>query len=185
MPGNATLSRAVLVPLRLVVLMWLIYLTGRYFNLNFIDFGILPRTIQGFPGIITSPLIHGSELHLLSNTFPFLFLGTTLFLFYPKLATGIYLQCYFITGILVWIFARQTFHIGASGMIYGVASFLMFYGLFRKDFKSLVISIIAVVLYGSIFYGILPTQQGVSYESHLMGAIVGLFNAVRLGRKHR
>jgi membrane associated rhomboid family serine protease len=106
-------------------------------------------------------------------------------LFYPLIASRVFLSCYFITGILVWCFARPTFHIGASGLIYGLASFLMFYGLFRKDFKSLLISIIIVLLYGSIFYGVLPSQPNVSWESHLMGALVGLGNAIWVGRSQR
>ena len=184
MASNVTLYKAIIIPIRLVLLMWMIYYVEIFFSLNFGIFGILPRTLQGLSGIITAPLIHGSELHLLSNTFPFIFLGTTLFLFYPKLGTRVFLQCYFFTGILVWIFARPTYHIGISGVIYGLASFLIFYGLFKKDFKSLLISIVIVFLYGGFFYGILPSQPNVSYESHLMGAIVGLINAIRLSRSN-
>ncbi|MEO0333194.1 MAG: rhomboid family intramembrane serine protease, partial [Bacteroidota bacterium] len=98
-------------------------------------------------------------------------------------ANRVFLQCYFFTGILVWLFARTSIHIGASGLIYGIAFFLIFFGLFQRDFKSLLISIIILIFYGSIFYGVLPTQSYVSWESHLLGGLVGFLNAVNSGTR--
>ena len=173
-----SISSSIIVPARLVFLMWAVYYLDRLFPGEFGVFGILPRTLRGLIGIVAAPLLHGSVAHLVSNTMPLLILGTVLYMFYDRIASRVFLQCYFLTGLLVWLFGRQFYHIGASGLIYGLASFLMFFGLFRRDFRSLLISIVIVIFYGSIFYGVLPTQPGVSWESHLFGGIVGFFNAV-------
>lgn len=162
--------------------MWAIFSIELYLHLDFGFLGIYPRTLFGLIGILTSPMIHGSVLHLTSNTLPLLFLGATLYYFYDKIAARVFLQCYLFTGVLVWIFARPFYHIGASGLIYGLAFFLISFGLFRKDFRSLAISIVVVLLYGGIIYGLLPNQPGVSWESHVLGAVVGISTAFTLAR---
>lgn len=180
-----TISSSIIVPARLVFLIWAVYFIETTFFINLTIYGILPRTIDGLVGIATAPLLHGSVAHLVSNTMPLLILGTMVYMFYDRIANRVFLQCYFVTGALVWLFARPSFHIGASGLIYGLASFLIFFGFFRKDFKSLLISIIIMIFYGSLFYGVLPTQLSVSFESHLMGGIVGFFNALRASSMKR
>ena len=157
--------------------MWLVYTIEVYFHFNFGVFGIYPRTLTGLIGILTAPLIHSDALHLASNTFPMVFLGATLYLFYSKIASNIFFQCYIFPSILVWLFGRTSYHIGASGLIYGLAFFLISFGLFKKDFKSLLISTVIIIFYGGLFYGVLPVNNGVSWESHLMGAIVGVATA--------
>ena len=173
-----SISSSIIVPARLVFLMWAVYFLDSIYPVELAVFGILPRTLRGLIGIATAPLLHGSVAHLVSNTMPVLILATVLYMFYDRIASRVFLQCYFFTGLLVWLFGRPFYHIGASGLIYGLASFLMFFGLFRRDFRSLLISIIIVIFYGSIFYGVLPTQLGVSWESHLFGGIVGFLNAI-------
>ncbi|MFP4092950.1 MAG: rhomboid family intramembrane serine protease [Cyclobacteriaceae bacterium] len=180
-----TISSSIIVPARLVMLMWAVLLFEYTYKIDFALFGIWPRTISGLLGIITAPLLHGSIQHLASNTIPLLFLGTMIYMFYDRIATRVFLQCYFLPGVLVWLFARPAFHIGASGLIYGLASFLIFFGFFRRDFKSLFISIIIVIIYGGLFYGVFPNHQGVSWESHLMGGIVGFVNALRTSETRR
>lgn len=139
--------------------------------------GIYPRTIHGLVGILTAPLIHGNYLHLISNALPILILGTALFYFYDRIALRVFFMSYFPTGVLVWLFAKPNFHIGASGVIYGIAVFLMTFGIFRKDLSSLLISVITTFFYGGIIYGIFPNQVGVSWESHFFGALMGLISA--------
>ncbi len=178
-------SKSIVVPSRVVFFMWLIFFPQFTFGIDLTVFGILPRTVHGLLGIVVSPLLHGSVGHLVSNTLPLLFLGTTLFLFYDKIAGKVFLQCYFYTGALVWLLARPAIHIGASGVIYGLASFLIFIGFFRHDFKSIIISLITIFIYSGLFYGIMPFQIGVSWESHLFGGIIGLFSAVRTSRLSR
>lgn len=176
-------SDSVTVPARLTLLMWGVFFFEISWGISFNFLGILPRDLFGMIGIVVSPVLHGSWLHLISNTIPFLFLGTTLFFFYPRIANKVFFLCYFITGILVWLFGRFSLHIGASGVIYGLAFFLIFFGFFRKDFRSLLISSVTILLYGSLFYGLLPTEPNVSYESHMYGALVGLGTAMLYGRR--
>ncbi len=170
------------VPFRIVFFMWLVFSVEVYAQLDFSFLGIKPRVLFGLIGVVTAPLIHGSLFHLLSNTFPLLFLGATLFFFYERIAGIVFFRSYIWTNLLVWIFARDALHIGASGIVYGLATFLIFFGLFRRDFLSLFISIVVFLVYGGVFYGILPTQTSVSWEAHLAGALVGLFSAFELSR---
>jgi membrane associated rhomboid family serine protease len=162
--------------------MWAVFALGLILPFDLAVLGIYPRSFEGMIGILLAPLIHGSLVHLISNSLPLLFLGIVLFLFYDRIAKQVFFQCYFFTNILVWIFARPSLHIGASGLVYGIAAFLIFFGLFRKDFKSIAISIVILLLYGVLEYGILPQQPGVSWESHLMGGLVGLTTAAQLSK---
>lgn len=125
-------------------------------------------------------------MHLISNTFPVLFLGATLFFFYERIGGVVFFRCYFITNVLVWIFSpRVSYHIGASGLVYGLSAFLIFFGLLRKDFMSLLISIVVTIFYGGIFYGVLPIDPRISWESHLAGALVGIITAFNLAAVKR
>ncbi len=176
------LSRSIVVPARLVLLMWAVFFIEITWFIDLSFLGIIPRTMVGLPGIVCAPLLHGSFWHLTSNTLPLLFLGTTLYFMYGRLADKVFFYCYFLTGLLVWVFARASIHIGASGLVYGLAFFLIFFGFFRKDFRSLFISCLILFMYGGLFYGLLPVQRGVSWESHLLGAVVGFVLALRFGR---
>jgi len=173
MNSSGDISQSIIVPSRTVFFMWLIYFISFRFNLDFGMFGILPREWLGLLGILVGPLIHGGLVHLISNTFPLLFLGTALYYFYGNIASRVFVTCYFGTGVLVWLFARSTFHIGASGLIYGLAFFLFLSGIFRRDFISLIISVVVVIVYGGLIWGILPSMPGISWESHAAGALVG------------
>lgn len=138
-------------------------------------FGILPRTLTGIVGILTGPLIHGDTLHLLSNTFPLLLLLLAVFYFYDKIALEVFFWIYLITGFWVWLAARQAYHIGSSGLVYGLAAFLFFSGLFRKDARSIAVALCIAFLYGGMLQGLFPTSGGVSWESHLLGSAAGVF----------
>jgi membrane associated rhomboid family serine protease len=153
--------------------MWLIFTIQNALQLNLGIFGIEPRTTLGLVGIITSPMIHGNALHIASNTVPLLFLGWALFFFYPQIGKPVFYFCYFGTNVLIWLFARPSIHIGASGLVYGLAAFLIFFGIFKRDIKSIAISAVVILLYGGLVYGLLPNQPGVSWESHLFGAVIG------------
>jgi len=174
-----------IVPSRLVFLMWLIFTVSEFYHLNLSVFGILPREFLGLIGIFTAPLVHGSAVHIISNTIPLLILGGTLYFFYEKIAPKVFFSCYFITNILVWIIGRKNLHIGASGLVYGLAAFLIFYGFFKKDMKSLIISVVILFFYAGMIYGIFPNQPGISWESHLAGAVVGAFTAYHLSNGKR
>ena len=154
---------------------WAIHIIQLTFNLNFTEFGILPRSFFGLIGIITSPLIHSLRdiNHIINNSFPFLILGWTLFYCYKPIAWRILLQSWFYTGVFVWISARNAYHIGLSGVIYSLLFFIFFSGVFRKDKRLLTVALFVVFLYGSMVWGIFPYDWTISFESHLFGALTG------------
>ncbi len=115
--------------------------------------------------------------HLFSNTVPLLILGSVMFYFYRPIAFQVFFWVYLMTGIWVWVAARDAYHIGASGLVYGFLTFLFFSGVFRKDTRLLSISLFVAFLYGGTMYGILPITKGISWESHLMGSLAGLVTA--------
>lgn len=166
-----------LTPLLFPVVLWVVHLLSLLFNEDLSKLGLLPRNLVGLLGIFTSPLIHADFSHLISNTIPLIILGWIIFSFYPKVSYILFLFIYFVTGMLVWIFARQVFHIGASGVVYGFVSFLFFSGIFRRDNKSISLALVITFLYGGLVWGMIPGWKGISWESHLFGAITGLVAA--------
>ncbi len=175
------------VPFRLVFIMWLSFSVEFFYHIDLGFLGIFPRTFHGLLGIFFAPMIHGSLGHLISNTFPLLFLGTLLYFFYDRIGGTVFFNCYFITNVLVWLFSpRLSYHIGASGLIYGIGAFLILFGLLRQDFLSLVISLVIVLVYGSAFlYGVFPSDPRISWEAHLFGALTGAATAVTLERNKK
>jgi len=169
---------SLLFPVVIVALFWVVKLTENILNLNLTKYGILPLQIEGLPGILFSPFIHASYDHLLSNSLPFLVLAFALFYFYRNLAYRILFLIYILSGFCVWLGGRDSYHIGASGIVYGLASFLFFSGVLRKDATLLTIGIIVIFLYGSMFWGIFPLKPEISWESHLWGAASGLLLAI-------
>lgn len=171
-----------LTPLFFPVAMWIVHLLSLILNEDFSKLGLLPRNLVGLLGIITSPLIHADLSHLISNTIPLIILGWIIFSVYPKLSYLLFVFIYFFTGLLVWIFARQVYHIGASGVVYGFVSFLFFSGIFRRDNKSIALALVITFLYGGLVWGMIPGLEGISWESHFFGFVTG-FTASYLFRK--
>lgn len=178
-------SDKLVIPFRLIFIMWAVFTLDLLIRTDLSFLGIMPRSLRGMIGIFTAPFVHGNFIHLVSNTIPLLFLGMVLFVFYDSIARSVFFLCYFITNILVWILARPHIHIGASGLVYGIAFFLIFFGLFKKDIKSIVISVAILVMYGGLIYGIFPNQPGVSWESHLLGGLTGIGVASYFGNDKR
>lgn len=174
------LRRSIYITLSFIAIIWMVKIVETTYEIDLGEFGILPRTLAGTIGIVTAPLIHGDIYHLISNSFPLLILGVTFFYFYDRVASIVLLLIYLMTGFWVWIAAREGYyHIGASGVVYGLLSFLLCSGFLRGDRRSLSISFIILFLYGStFFFGLIPGDARVSWESHLMGAIAGIFCAV-------
>jgi len=170
---------SMLIPGVIVFLMWLVKIIEVLFDLDFSRFGIYPLSLEGLPGIIFSPFIHANFGHLFNNSLPLFFLGTALFYFYSEIAVKVSLWTYFLTGLLVWLAGRSAWHIGASGLIYGLASFLFFSGIIRRYFRLVALSLLIVFLYGSMVWGIFPNiYKDVSWESHMLGFISGILLAV-------
>ncbi len=164
---------SIIFPAFLVTLLWLIKVAEIIDRSSLWYHGIYPRSISGIPGIILSPLIHGNINHLLDNSIPLFFLAWALFYFYNKVSYRVFFIIWFFSGIAVWIFARPSYHIGASGLIYGLGSFLFFSGIIRQNINLLAISLLVTFLYGSMVWGIFPYRQGISWESHLAGGTAG------------
>jgi membrane associated rhomboid family serine protease len=170
---------SMLLPGVFVFIMWLVKIIEVLFDLDLSNFGIYPLSLEGLPGILFSPFIHANFGHLFNNSLPLFFLGTALFYFYSDIAIRVSLWTYFLTGILVWFAGRNAWHIGASGLIYGFASFLFFSGIIRKYFRLVALSLLIVFLYGSMVWGIFPNiYKEVSWESHMLGFISGIILAV-------
>jgi membrane associated rhomboid family serine protease len=147
------------------------------FNFNLTHFGLLPGSLKGLPGIFLGPLIHENFKHLLSNSLPLLLLGSGIIYFYWNSSFKVFALIYLGSGILDWIFARKAYHIGASGLIYGFVVFLFFSGIIRRDRRAIALALIVTFLYGSIIWGVLPLDNGISWESHLFGSVMGIFSA--------
>jgi membrane associated rhomboid family serine protease len=165
-------------PLFFVCILWMIEGVFVLFNIRLTNLGILPRTISGIPGIFFSPFIHGNYDHLLSNTLPLLVVGSGLVYFYNDIAGRVLMMIWLFTGFWVWLAARSEYHIGASGLIYGLVCFLFLSGVLRKDTRLLAVSLLVTFLYGSLVWGILPVDQSISWESHLFGSVAGIFCAI-------
>ena len=174
---------SILIPLLFVLLLWLIQLLQWGLNLDFGVFGIFPRTFSGLDGIILSPLIHGGWSHLASNTIPLLVLGFLMIYFYRNVAYRVILFIWLLDGIGVWLIGRDAYHIGASGIVYGMASFLFFSGILRKNRQLLALSLAVVFIYGSMIWGMFPYVTDISWEAHLVGFLAGIFFAVYYRQK--
>ncbi|HEV7231444.1 MAG TPA: rhomboid family intramembrane serine protease [Bacteroidia bacterium] len=168
-----------LFPTLFVALLWLVQFAQSQLDFNFQAFGIYPRSIHGIPGIFAAPLIHGGYEHLLSNSLPLIVLGTMMFYFYKDIAFKIFFWVYLMTGLWVWAGARggAAYHIGASGLVYGFVSFLFFGGIFRKDPRLLQISLLVLLFYNGLVWGVFPLVENISWESHLLGSVAGIFCA--------
>ena len=150
------------------------------FGFDFVQYGVYPRRPSGLIGIACAPLIHGSILHVFANTAPIIVLGTAILYGYPKSAViaipGIYLG----SGVGVWLFARSAYHIGASGLTFGMMFFVFIMGVLRWDRRAISLSLLVFFLYGGMIWGIFPSTPGISYESHFFGAFIGIVLAIFL-----
>ena len=172
------LYSSLFVPFLFLLTMWLVKIIEVNFNFSFVKFGVFPQTYSGLKGILFSPFIHKDFTHLLNNSYPVLILGGMLFLFYRKIAARIFLWLFFISGFWLWIIGRPSFHIGASGIIYALASFILVSGIIRENPRLSAVSFVIIFLYGSMIWGILPTNESVSWEGHLAGFVAGILVAI-------
>ena len=161
----------------LVIFLTAIHLLNSFLNNRLSTFGIYPGSVRTLPHIIFAPFIHGSWGHLLNNLF-----GITVFSSLCLLrGIGFYLRSSLfiivVTGIIVWLFGRPAFHIGASGWIFGLWSLSIAMAWFQRKFFNIVIALFVVIFYGGMVFGVLPGRAEVSFESHLAGALAGILCA--------
>jgi membrane associated rhomboid family serine protease len=161
-------------PVIFLVMIWMVKFFEIAMELDFHTAGVMPRNFSGLQGILFSPLIHGDWKHLFDNSIPVFLLTFALFYFYRGISFTIFLIIYVLGGIILWFIGRDAYHIGASGIIYGLAAFLFLSGIIRKVRHLMAISLLVIFLYGSLIWGLLPFDYKVSWEGHLSGTIVGV-----------
>jgi len=162
------------VPLFFVLFLWFVYWSEIRFGFDFDNNGILPRTFSGLQGIVFSPFIHSNIEHLYNNSIPLIVLLAALFFFYSKEAWGILIFGILTSGILTWLIGRENYHIGASGLIYVLVSFIFFKGIQTRYYRLVALSLTVVVLYGGMVWYVFPKiDDTISWEGHLSGLISG------------
>lgn len=176
------LYQSLFYPALFVILCWISFAFQESGHRNLTHLGVLPREAAGLPGIVTSVFIHGDLGHIASNSIPLLVLGGMLFYFYKRIAKPVSIWLWLISGLWLWIGGRNntefpTYHIGASTLIYALATFLFFSGIFRRHLQLMAASAIVVFLYGGIMWGVFPVKAEISWEGHLFGAIAGVLVA--------
>lgn len=165
----------------LVLVLWIIKLIEVSFQVSFADYGLLPQSLVGLRGILFSPLLHADWAHLSSNSVPLFLLSAGLFYYYDKKAPVIFVLCWLVTGLWVWIFAVDTgTHIGASGVVYALATFHFTGGILRREPRMMAFSLLVAFLYGGMVWGIAPDffpGKNISWQSHLLGGLAGILIA--------
>ena len=170
---------AMAIPLFFLFILYMIKVLEVGMDWNFTHLGIYPMEKEGVFGIFAHPLVHGSFKHLFANSIPLLFLSWCLFYFYKDLGALIFFFIWIVCGILTFIIGKPGWHIGASGLIYGLAFFLFFSGIIRKYIPLIAISLLVTFLYGGLVWDMFPlfARDSVSWEGHLSGAIAGTMAA--------
>lgn len=166
-------------PLLLVLLLWVIFWFEITCKINLTEYGIFPRTFTGLRGIVFSPFLHGNMEHLYNNSIPIFLLVAALRYFYREHFFKIMGYGILLSGLLTWIIARDSYHIGISGLIYVLVSFIFFKGIRTKYYRLVALSLLIVMLYGSLIWYVFPdVEEGISWEGHLAGLITGFVFAV-------
>lgn len=171
MPNKLENTDGIQLILIFAAVIWAVFFLDRFLPLEVL--GLKPRTLGGVPGIVAMPFLHSNLSHIIGNTIPLVFLLV--------LVTGsranslqVIVGISLLGSLLLWLFGRNANHIGASLLVFGLASFLIFSGIFEKRFKSIVLSVLVAFIYGTtLITGVLPTQPGVSWDGHLAGAVAG------------
>ncbi len=165
-------------PLFFVFIAWFVFWIEIRFKLNLNYLGVLPKKISGLKGILFSPFIHSSLKHLFNNSIPLLVLGSALFYFYRNVRWRVFFIGFFCTGLLTWAIGRPAMHIGASGIVYLLASFLFFKGIFSKQYQLTALALVVVFIYGGLLWYLFPIDPKISWEGHLSGFVVGILLAL-------
>ena len=173
---------SLLIPAIFVIAIWLVKLYEVIFQTDLGQYGLQPLHWTGLLGILTGPFLHADFSHLMANTLPLFVLCGLLFYFYRVIAWPVLLYTWFLTGLWVWLFAREdSVHIGASGIIYGLAAFLFLSGIIRRESRLMAITLLTAFLYGGMVWGVFPQffpKVPISWESHLMGILAGVILAI-------
>ena len=176
------ITLSLIFPALFVFVIWIVKLVEIIFRIDLGVYGLQPLHAMGLIGIVTAPLLHAGFSHLFANSIPLFILSGLLFYFYRVIAWRIIILIWFLTGLWVWFLGREdSIHIGASGIVYGLASFLFFSGIIRRDAKLMAITLLIAFLYGGMIWGLFPQffpRERISWESHLMGLVSGILLAI-------
>ncbi|MBT6835277.1 MAG: rhomboid family intramembrane serine protease [Bacteroidetes bacterium] len=172
-----------LLSISFLLILWIIKLIEITFNISFSSLGLVPRDLSSWAGLFFTPLLHADLLHLFNNSVPLFVAIIGIMYFYRKSALFIMASSWLVTNILVWIFAKGGHHIGASGLVYAYISFLFFGGAFSNNRNLLGLSLVLIFAYGTMIWGIFPVENNVSWESHLIGGVVGMAYALIYRKK--
>jgi len=166
-------------PFLSVLLLWIVFWAGINSQTNLEAYGIYPRSFEGLRGVLLSPFIHGNIEHLYNNSIPLLILIASLRFFYRKHAFGVLGYGILCSGLLTWVIGRESYHIGASGLVYVLVSFIFFKGIRTKYYRLVALSLTVIMIYGSLVWYIFPdVEEGISWEGHLAGLITGFAFAI-------
>lgn len=173
MTNNNSLRNSILIATSFAALLWGLKFFEFVLGVDLYNLGVYPRTRSGLLGVVTAPLIHGSWEHLISNTLPLVLLGSMLSYGYPRSRFWALAGIWLLSGTGVWLFARSSYHFGASGLTHGIFFYLFVGGILRRDKRSAALLMVAFYMYGGMVLTILPSDPGVSFESHFFGAASG------------
>lgn len=176
--SRALLALSVRLSIGFVALLWVIHLMNWALGLDPSPLSVRPREWTGLVGILTAPLVHSDFAHLFANSVPLATLGAVMLFLYPHSTLRVLPAVYLGPGVLVWLFGRDSAHLGASGLVYGLVSYVLVAGLLRRDRRAIAASLLVVFMYGSLAWGVLPIQPGVSWETHLSAAAIGALLAL-------
>ncbi len=165
-------------PTLFLLVIWTVKITEIITDISFAGYGVYPLKAKGLIGILLAPLIHGNLNHILANTTPIFVLMTAVFYFYSRVAYKVFFISYIVSGFWVWVSARPAYHIGASGLVYAFAAFIVVTGIIKNNKNLMALSLAILFIYGSMIWGILPNEPHISWESHLMGMISGILLAL-------
>jgi len=166
-------------PLLFTIIIWAVYWFEIKFKMSLSEFGIFPRTLKGMRGIVFSPFLHGSLEHLYNNSIPLFMLVAALRYFYRKQALEVIGFGILVSGFFTWLIARESYHIGASGLIYVLVAFMFFKGIQTQYYRLVAVSLLIILLYGGMIWYVFPdVEEGISWEGHLSGLITGFLFSV-------
>jgi len=173
-----------IIPTFLLLFMWIVFYLENSFAIDLGKHGIYPRTLLGLQGVFFSPFLHGNLNHIANNSLPFFILTTALIYFYREVSLKVLIYGVLLSGTITWIIGRDSYHIGASGLIYVLVSFIFFKGMMTQYYRLMALSLAVVLLYGGMIWYVFPSPEilgsnSISWEGHLAGLLTGFIFAIK------